>query len=161
MAFRMQGHLHADLDPLGLMERRRGRELTPAYYGLDDVLLQQAVNVISIDAERARPLGEVIEILERVYCGTLASEHMHISALDERRWIERRLESTLGNWADQHTDQMRIDTLSDLTAAEGLEQFLHRRYVGQKRFSLEGADSLIPLLDEIVQGGSPKTRICK
>ena len=156
MAFRMQGHLHADLDPLGLMERRRGRELTPAYYGLDDALLQQPVNVVSIDAERARPLGEVIEILERVYCGTLASEHMHISALDERRWIERRLESALGNWADQHTDQMRIDTLSDLTAAEGLEQFLHRRYVGQKRFSLEGADSLIPLLDEIVQGGGKR-----
>ncbi len=156
MAFRMQGHLHADLDPLGLMERRRGRELTPAYYGLDEALLQQPVNVVSIDAEHARPLGEVIEILERVYCGTLASEHMHISALDERRWIERRLESTRGNWADQHTDQMRIDTLSDLTAAEGLEQFLHRRYVGQKRFSLEGADSLIPLLDEIVQGGGKR-----
>jgi len=156
MAFRMQGHLHADLDPLGLMERKRGKELTPAYYGLDDALLQQPVNVVSIDAEGARPLGEVIEILERVYCRTLASEHMHISALDERRWIERRLESTLGNWADQHTDQMRIDTLSDLTAAEGLEQFLHRRYVGQKRFSLEGADSLIPLLDEIVQGGGKR-----
>ena len=156
MAFRMQGHLHADLDPLGLMERSRGRELTPAYYGLDEALLQQPVDVPSIDAEHARPLGEVIDILGRVYCGTLASEHMHISALDERRWIERRLESTFGNWADQHTDQMRIDTLRDLTAAEGLEQFLHRRYVGQKRFSLEGADSLIPLLDEIVQGGGKR-----
>ena len=156
MAFRMQGHLYADIDPLALMERNRGKELTPAYYGLDESLMGQPVNIVSIDAEHERPLGEVIEILERVYCGTLASEHMHITALDERRWIERRLESSLGRWADQHSQQMRIDTLRDLTAAEGLEQFLHRRYVGQKRFSLEGADSLIPLLDEIVQGGGKR-----
>ena len=156
MAYRMQGHLYADIDPLGLMERERSKELTPAYYGLDDNVLQQPVNVVSIDAEGERPLGEVIEILERVYCGTVASEHMHVMASDERRWIERRLESSLGHWGDQHSAQMRIDTLSDLTAAEGLEQFLHRRYVGQKRFSLEGADSLIPLLDEIVQGGGKR-----
>ncbi|MGB5651443.1 MAG: 2-oxoglutarate dehydrogenase E1 component [Sedimenticolaceae bacterium] len=155
-AYRMLGHLHADIDPLGLTELQRPKELNPAYYGLDDAVMQQAVNVVSIDAEQARPVKEVIDILERVYCGTVASEYMHISASDERRWIERRLESTRGDWAGQHSVQMRIDTLRDLTAAEGLEQFLHRRYVGQKRFSLEGADSLIPLLDEIVQGGGKR-----
>ncbi|MGB5570787.1 MAG: 2-oxoglutarate dehydrogenase E1 component [Sedimenticolaceae bacterium] len=155
-AYRMLGHLHADIDPLGLTELQRPKELNPAYYGLDDAVMQQAVNVVSIDAEQARPVKEVIGILERVYCGTVASEYMHISASDERRWIERRLESTRGDWAGQHSVQMRIDTLRDLTAAEGLEQFLHRRYVGQKRFSLEGADSLIPLLDEIVQGGGKR-----
>ncbi|MGB5451543.1 MAG: 2-oxoglutarate dehydrogenase E1 component [Sedimenticolaceae bacterium] len=155
-AYRMLGHLHADIDPLGLTELQRPKELNPAYYGLDDAVMQQVVNVVSIDAEQARPVKEVIDILERVYCGTVASEYMHISASDERRWIERRLESTRGDWAGQHSVQMRIDTLRDLTAAEGLEQFLHRRYVGQKRFSLEGADSLIPLLDEIVQGGGKR-----
>ncbi|MGB5560844.1 MAG: 2-oxoglutarate dehydrogenase E1 component [Sedimenticolaceae bacterium] len=155
-AYRMLGHLHADIDPLGLTELQRPKELNPAYYGLDDAVMQQVVNVVSIDAEQARPVKEVIGILERVYCGTVASEYMHISASDERRWIERRLESTRGDWAGQHSVQMRIDTLRDLTAAEGLEQFLHRRYVGQKRFSLEGADSLIPLLDEIVQGGGKR-----
>ena len=153
MAYRMQGHLYADLDPLGLMERRRLKALEPAYYGLDEAAMRQPVRVVSIDAGKARPLGEVIEILKRVYCGTVASEHMHLSASDERRWIEQRLESTHGDWAAQHSEAMRIDTLRDLTAAEGLEQYLHRRYVGQKRFSLEGGDSLIPLLDEIVQGG--------
>ena len=156
MAYRMQGHLHADIDPLGLMDRRRSKELGPTYYGLDDSVLAQPVSVVSIDAERERPLADVIDILERVYCGTVASEHMHISALDERRWIEQRLESTHGHWAGQHSEQIRIDALRDLTAAEGLEQYLHRRYVGQKRFSLEGADSLIPLLDEIVQGGGKR-----
>ncbi len=156
MAYRMLGHLFADIDPLGLMERRRPKELAADYYGLDSRMLQQKVDVVSIDAEHALPVHEVLDTLERVYCGTLASEHMHLSASDERRWIERRLESTRGLWADQHSGQERIDALRDLTAAEGLEQFLHRRYVGQKRFSLEGGDSLIPALDEIVQGGGKR-----
>ncbi len=153
LAYRLLGHLYADIDPLGLTERVRPKELTPAYYGLEQGNLQQTISVVSIDAERAIPVHEVIDTLERVYCGTLACEHMHLSASDERRWIERRLESTRGLWSDQHSAEARIDLLRDLTAAEGLEQFLHRRYVGQKRFSLEGGDSLIPLLDEIVQGG--------
>jgi len=156
MAYRMLGHLHADIDPLRLMDRQRRKELDPAYYGLDEKALEQPVSVVSIDAENPLPLHEVIDILERVYCGTLACEHMHLTASDERRWIERRLESTRGCWAAEHTPTMRVDTLRDLTAAEGLEQYLHRRYVGQKRFSLEGGDSLIPLLDEIVQGGGKR-----
>jgi 2-oxoglutarate dehydrogenase E1 component len=152
-AYRMLGHLYADIDPLDLMERYRPKELTTEYYGLDAAMQQHRVEVVSIDAERPLPLAEVVDTLERVYCGTVASEHMHLTASDERRWIERRLESTRGLWADQHSDEERIDVLRDLTAAEGLEQYLHRRYVGQKRFSLEGGDSLIPLLDEIVQRG--------
>jgi 2-oxoglutarate dehydrogenase E1 component len=155
-AYRLLGHLHAAIDPLGLMDRQRPKELEPSYYGLDEAALRQPVNVVSIDPEQSLPLAEVIAVLERVYCGTVASEHMHISASDERRWIEQRLESTRGDWAAQHSVEMRIDTLRDLTAAEGLEQYLHRRYVGQKRFSLEGGDSLIPLLDEIVQGGGKR-----
>jgi 2-oxoglutarate dehydrogenase E1 component len=152
-AYRLLGHLYADIDPLQLSKRERPKELRPSYYGLDDHSLTQKVDVVSIDAGRALPAREVLDSLERVYCGSIASEHMHLSASDERRWIERRLESTRGFWADQLADQDRLDALRDLTAAEGLEQFLHRRYVGQKRFSLEGGDSLIPLLDEIVQGG--------
>lgn len=153
MAYRLLGHLFADIDPLGLTVRQRPKELDPDYYGLTSSDLEQPVNVVSIDAEHELTAAEVTAILEKVYCGTLASEHLHITASDERRWIEQRLESTHGDWAAQNTRRERIDTLRDLTAAEGLEQYLHRRYVGQKRFSLEGADSLIPLLDEIVQGG--------
>ena len=156
MAYRLLGHLHAEIDPLGLMDRQRPKELDPTYYGLDEAALQQTISVLSIDTEKALPLHEVIGILQRVYCGSVASEHMHISPSDERRWIERRLESSRGHWSDQHSAEIRIDTLRDLTAAEGFEQYLHRRYVGQKRFSLEGGDSLIPLLDEIVQGGGKR-----
>jgi 2-oxoglutarate dehydrogenase E1 component len=152
-AYRLLGHLYADIDPLGLLERRRPKELEPAYYGLDATALAAPLQVVSIDPAVALPAHEVVAVLERVYCGSVACEHMHITASDERRWIEQRLESTRGDWAAQHSDEMRIDTLRDLTAAEGLEHYLHSRYVGQKRFSLEGGDALIPLLDELVQGG--------
>jgi len=153
MAYRMLGHLMAETDPLKLHERRRPPELSAEYFGLDEAALAQPVSVVSIDSVKARPLREVIDILERVYCGSVACEHMHISASDERRWIEQRLESTRGDWAGQHSPQVRREILGDLTAAEGLERYLHRRYLGQKRFSLEGGDALIPMLDELVQGG--------
>ena len=153
MAYRLLGHLVADIDPLNLRKTERPPELRPEYYGLDPDALQQGVSVVSVDPVRARPAEELIAILDRVYCGSLASEHMHITASDERRWIEQRLESTHGDWAAQHSPGVRQGILRDLTAAEGLEQYLHRRYVGQKRFSLEGCDALIPLLDEVVQGG--------
>ena len=156
MAYRLLGHTIADIDPLQIRDRHRPPELTPEYYGLDKEALGQPVSVVSIDPVNARPAREVIDILERVYCATLTCEHIHISASNERRWIEQRLESTHGEWAAQHTPQVRKEILGDLTAAEGLERYLHRRYTGQKRFSLEGSDSLIPLLDELVQGGGKR-----
>jgi 2-oxoglutarate dehydrogenase E1 component len=152
IAYRMLGHLMAHTDPLHMHEPQRRPELTPEYYGLSETDLDLPVSVVSIDPLQPRPAREVVTILERVYCGTLACEHMHISATDERRWIEQRLESSHGDWAAQHTPQVRRELLGDLTAAEGLERYLHTRYTGQKRFSLEGADALIPLLDELVQG---------
>jgi 2-oxoglutarate dehydrogenase E1 component len=152
MAYRMLGHLIADIDPLQMRDRERPPELSPGYYGLDEAALEQPVSVVSIDPVRARPAHEVIAILERVYCGSVACEHMHISASEQRRWIEQRMESTHGDWAEQHTPEVRRELLTDLTAAEGLEKYLHSRYTGQKRFSLEGGDALIPLLDELVQG---------
>jgi 2-oxoglutarate dehydrogenase E1 component len=156
MAYRMLGHLVADTDPLKLQAPERPPELTPDYYGLDAAGLDQPVSVVSIDPVNARPAREVIAILERVYCGPVACEHMHIAASDQRRWIEQRLESSHGDWAAQHTPRVRRELLGDLTAAEGLERYLHSRYTGQKRFSLEGADALIPLLDELVQGAGAR-----
>ena len=156
MAYRLLGHTIADIDPLQIRDRQRPPELTAEYYGLDEEALRQPVSVVSIDPVNARPAFEVVEILERVYCATVACEHMHISASNERRWIEQRLESTHGDWAGQHLPEVRKGILGDLTAAEGLERYLHRRFTGQKRFSLEGSDSLIPLLDELVQGGGKR-----
>ena len=156
LAYRLLGHTIADIDPLQIRARVRPPELTPEYYGLGEEQLRQAVSVVSIDTAKARPASEVIDILERVYCASVACEHMHIAASNERRWIEQRLESTHGDWAAQLSPQVRREILGDLTAAEGLEHYLHRRFLGQKRFSLEGSDSLIPLLDELVQGGGER-----
>jgi len=152
-AYRMLGHLCAKIDPLGLQVGEKPVELDPAYYGLDNAALAQTLCHVSIDPAAELPLHDIVQALDQVYCGTLATEYLHISSAEQRRWIEQRLESTRGEWYRQHSDDVRIGILNDLTAAEGLEQFLHRRYIGQKRFSLEGGDSLIPLLDEVVQGG--------
>ncbi len=156
MAYRLLGHLVADIDPLAEGRPPFPRELDPGYYGLGPAELEEPFPVVTIDPEGARPLGEVARILERVYCGSIASEHMHIADSGQRRWIEQRLESSHGDWAAQHPAGVRRELLRDLTAAEGLEHYLHRRFVGQKRFSLEGAESLIPLLDELVQGAGQR-----
>jgi 2-oxoglutarate dehydrogenase E1 component len=152
-AYRMLGHLCAKTDPLQLQDTQKPLELTASYYGLDEQSLSRTLCHVSIDSANELPLGEIVQVLEKVYCGTLATEYLHISSAEQRRWIEQRLEATRGDWHQQHSDETRVGILNDLTAAEGLEQFLHRRYIGQKRFSLEGGDSLIPLLDEVVQGG--------
>ena len=152
-AYRMMGHLCAKTDPLELHLPGKPVELDPAYYGLDDEALMTEMSHIAIDPGRDLSLAEIIGVMERVYCGSIATEYMHINDAEQRRWLEQRLESTRGDWQSQHGDVARTDILRDLTAAEGLEHYLHRRYVGQKRFSLEGGDSLIPMLDEIVQGG--------
>ncbi|MEJ2308010.1 MAG: 2-oxoglutarate dehydrogenase E1 component [Gammaproteobacteria bacterium] len=152
-AYRMMGHLCARTDPLERQQHEKPIELEPSYYGLDDEALKTEIAHVAIDPGRSLPLAEIIEVMEQVYCGSLATEYMHINDAEQRRWLEQRLESTRGDWQAQHSDVARTDILRDLTAAEGLEHYLHRRYVGQKRFSLEGGDSLIPMLDEVVQGG--------
>jgi 2-oxoglutarate dehydrogenase E1 component len=156
LAYRLLGHTFADTDPLKLKTRRRPPELTPEYYGLDKESLKHQLQVVSIDPQNPLPASEIITILEKVYCANVACEYLHIANSTQRRWIEQRLESTRGDWSAQLTNQERKDILSDLTAAEGLERFLHRRYTGQKRFSLEGSDTLIPLLDELVQGSGKR-----
>jgi 2-oxoglutarate dehydrogenase E1 component len=151
-AYRMMGHLCAETDSLQRVQLKRPVELSPLYYGLQEEALNKTFSHVSIDPARNIPLREIVSILDKVYCGSLATEYMHISSTEQRRWIEQRLESTHGDWQGQHSNEARIRILNDLTAAEGLEKYLHRRYIGQKRFSLEGGDSLIPLLDEVVQG---------
>jgi 2-oxoglutarate dehydrogenase E1 component len=99
-------------------------------------------------------LRDIISALEQTYCGTLGAEFMHLADVSERRWWQMQLESTRARPSFSVAEKNRI--LERLTAAEGLEKYLHTRYVGQKRFSLEGAESLIVLLDELVRYGSSK-----
>jgi 2-oxoglutarate dehydrogenase E1 component len=146
-----RGHLIARIDPLGLMQRERPRVLDPAYVGLSDADLDTEFYTGSRNgwiASRAT-LREILARLEQVYCGTIGAEFAHVSDTDERLWLQDEFQ--LGRMQQQFSAEERRNILGHLTAAEGLERYLHTRFVGQKRFSLEGGEALIPLLDELVQ----------
>jgi len=147
-AHRVRGHQNADLDPLGLHDTFELPELQPAFYGLHEDQLDQTFNTGSLFAPDRLPLSEILDIVRSVYTGPVGSEYMHITSTEEKRWIQQRLETYRGR--PELDDDNKRWLLHMLTAAEGIEKFMHARFVGQKRFSLEGGESLIPLLDELI-----------
>ncbi len=154
-AYRAHGHLAAKLDPFG-RERDRPRTLDPAFHGLDESDLDAVYPIPDMPGGGSMTLREVIGLLEETYCGTIGVEYQHISRRGEREWLGERLEKSRAKLDLSAKKQEHI--LLKLHRAELFETFLHKRYVGQKRFSLEGGESLIPLLDAIVQR-SPKLGI--
>ena len=152
-AFRLRGHENAKLNPLGLPHYPPVPDLDPAFHGLDAADMDREFDSGSLVAPPRMKLRDIVALCQQVYCGTIATEYLHISDTRKRRWLQERLEGPRGIPAVD--DQERLRILRLLTAAEGLEKYLHTRYVGQKRFSLEGGDSLIPLLHEaIVHSGN-------
>src|SRR6516164_7331120 len=146
-----RGHLIANIDPLGLMPRPRSRALEPDYFGLTAAELDADFFTGSrIEAvPKLLPLREILAELRQIYAGTIGAEFAHISNSEERLWLQDEFQQ--GQLRQRFTPQEQRNILWQLTAAEGLERYLHTRYVGQKRFSLEGLDSLIPLLDDLIQ----------
>jgi 2-oxoglutarate dehydrogenase E1 component len=146
-----RGHLIADIDPLGMMQRPPPRVLDPAYVGLSDADMDTEFHTGSRTAgvERQMTLREILWQLRHIYTGRIGAEFAHVSTSDERLWLQDRFQD--GRLLHQFSREERLNLLWQLTAVEGLERYLHTRYVGQKRFSLEGGDALIPLLDDIVQ----------
>jgi len=154
-AFRMVGTRQANLDPLRWTATPRLPELAPAYYGLGEADLATTFSgADSYFHEQDVPLGELVSALQDTYCGTLAAEYMHLGDAAQRRWWQMRLESTRAK--PTLSADMKVWILDRLTAAEGLEKYLHTRFVGQRRFSLEGAEALIVLLGELVHGGAAR-----
>ena len=149
-AYRSRGHLAADLDPLGLTQRMSAPDLGLDFHGLTEADLNTEFDCGTYAGGGQRlKLGELLARLKKVYASTIGAEFMHISDHSQRSWIYTRLEQANGN---AHLDAAGKQRLLDgLTAAEGLERYLHTKYVGQKRFSLEGGDSLIPLVDDVVR----------
>ena len=148
-----RGHLTANLDPLGLQERATPYVLDLAYFGLSDADLDTEFFTGSRNAalpERAT-LRNILADLKLIYGGTIGAEFAHVSATDERLWLQDSFQ--VARLQRRFSIEERKNILWQLTAAEGLERYLHTKYVGQKRFSLEGADSLIPLLDDLIQQG--------
>jgi 2-oxoglutarate dehydrogenase E1 component len=164
-AYRSRGHLAAQLDPLdlehtfppsdlealGLLPRPAAPDLDPAFHGLTNADLDTEFSTGSLAGPQRLKLRDLVALLKATYAGTIGAEFMHISDAEQRRWVHEQLERAGGKFGLSADEKKHI--LEKLTQADGLERYLHTKYVGQKRFSLEGGDSLIPLLDELVNRG--------
>ena len=150
-AFRSRGHLSADLDPLAMMEKPNAPDLDIGHHGLSSADMQTEFPVKTYFGPEKLKLSDLLERLKNTYSGPIGAEFMHISDADQRQWIQQRLESVQSRL--QASPEQRKRILERLTASEGLERYLHTKYVGQKRFSLEGGESLIPLMDQLIQHG--------
>ncbi|MES2664097.1 MAG: 2-oxoglutarate dehydrogenase E1 component, partial [Pseudomonadota bacterium] len=149
-AYRVRGHQKAALDPLGIMTRTPVPDLTLGHHGLSSGDLDTIFHVGSLFiGQEEASLRIIIDSLEATYCSTLGAEYMHIVDTAEKRWIQRRLESVRSH--PNFASETKLHLLERLIAAEGLEKSLASRYPGYKRFGLEGGDSLIPLMDEVIQ----------
>ncbi|MBI2313479.1 MAG: 2-oxoglutarate dehydrogenase E1 component [Betaproteobacteria bacterium] len=148
-AYRFLGTRHADLDPLKRWEKPHVAELDPAHYGFTDADMDTVFNCGSLVGPEQAPLREIIQAVRDTYCGTVGIEYMNITDTGQKRWIQSRLEGIRGK--PNYSQDRKRHILERVTAAEGLEKYLHTRYVGQKRFSGEGGESLIPLLDVLLQ----------
>jgi 2-oxoglutarate dehydrogenase E1 component len=150
-AYRSLGARWADLDPLKRTERPRIPELEPAFYDLSESDMDttfSATNTYFSTAEQMT-LRDILQALRETYCGSIGAEIMHITEPVEKRWWQERLESVRGKAVFSAEEKKHI--LDRVTAAEGLERYLHTTYVGQKRFSLEGGESFIASMDELIQ----------
>jgi 2-oxoglutarate dehydrogenase E1 component len=150
-----RGHLIAQVDPLGLMHRPKPRLMDLDHMGLTEADLDAEYFTSGrVEAiPRRAKLRDIIALLEKTLAGPIGAEFAHVSDTDERLWLQDRFME--GRLQQKFSREERIDILRHLTAAEGLERYLHTKYVGQKRFSLEGGDALIPMLNELVtRGGS-------
>ncbi|MCE2676519.1 MAG: 2-oxoglutarate dehydrogenase E1 component [Burkholderiaceae bacterium] len=150
-AYRNVGQLWANLDPLQRTERPAIPELEPSFYGFTDADQETVFDTSNTFFGKDRmSLRELLNALRQTYCGTLGAEYMYTTDMREKRWWQQKLESIRSHPQLSADKQKRI--LDRLTAAEGLERYLHTKYVGQKRFSLEGGESFIAAMDELIQG---------
>lgn len=157
-AFRFRGHQNANLDPLGLWKQEPVPDLDPAFHNLTKADFDETFNVgsFAIGSETMQ-LSELFDALKRIYCGSIGAEYMHITNTEEKRWLQQRLESVDVSKLFSADEKRRF--LADLTAAEGLERYLGAKFPGAKRFSLEGGDSLIPMLKDLIRhAGKQDTR---
>lgn len=153
-AHRFRGHHQADLDPLKQYERPVVPELDPAYHNLTASDMDCTFNTGSLFAANEIPLREILAIVRNTYCRSIGTEYMHINETDQKRWIQQRLEVCQAT--PDFTNERKKQILERVIAASALEEYLHTKYVGQKRFSLEGSDSLIPMFDELVRNSGSK-----
>jgi 2-oxoglutarate dehydrogenase E1 component len=152
-AFRFQGARHANVDPLNRHERPHIAELESAFYGLAEADMETVFGTGSLVGPREMKLKDILEMLKATYCRTVGTEYMYITDVPQKRWIQERLEGSRA--APGYDAAYKRHIMERLTAAETLEKYLSTKYVGQTRFSLEGGESLIPMLDNLLQRAGP------
>ena len=150
-AYRVRGHLLAKLDPLNLASRSHHPELDPATYGFTEKDWDRPIFIDNALGLETAPLRRIVEVLHKVYCGSIGVEFMHIQEPDQKSWIQERFES--GRKQTEFTGGDRRAILERLTAAETFEKFLQIKYTGTKRFSLEGGDALLPAMEQVLKRG--------
>ncbi|MBF5078057.1 2-oxoglutarate dehydrogenase E1 component [Paracoccus sp. NBH48] len=150
-AFRIRGHLHAQLDPLGLREVPDHGELKPSTYGFGPGHMDRPIFIDNVLGLEIASIRQITDLMTRTYCGTFALQYMHISNPEEAAWLKERIEGYGKEIA--FTREGRRAILNKLVEAEGFEKFLHVKYMGTKRFGLDGGEALIPAMEQIIKRG--------
>ena len=150
-AYRIRGHLKANLDPLGLIEKIEHTELQPETYGFKAEDMERQIFLDNVLGLEFATLKEILEILNRTYCSTVGIEFMHISDPEEKSWLQQRIEGK--DKEITFTDLGKEFILKKLIEAEGFEKYLHKKFVGTKRFGLDGAETVIPAMEQIIKKG--------
>ena len=150
-AYRMRGHLHANLDPLGIEARMDHEELHPSSYGFEDGDYDRKIFIDHVLGLEYATIFEMLAILRRTYCSTIGYEFMHISDPAEKSWLQERIEGPDKEIA--FTNEGKRAILQKLVEAEGFEKFIDVKYTGTKRFGLDGGESMIPALEQIIKRG--------
>ena len=150
-AYRIRGHLAADLDPLGMREETPHPELDPRSYGFTEADMDRPVFIDNVLGLQIASMREILDIVKRTYCGTFALQYMHISDPEQSAWLKERIEGYGKEVA--FTREGRKAILNKMVEAEGFEKFLHVKYMGTKRFGLDGGESLIPAMEQIIKRG--------
>ncbi|MFC7705236.1 2-oxoglutarate dehydrogenase E1 component [Plastorhodobacter daqingensis] len=150
-AYRIRGHLVADLDPLGMRDQTPHPELDPKTYGFTEADMDRPIFIDNVLGLQVASMRQIVDVLKRTYCGTFALQYMHISDPEQSAWLKERIEGY--GKEITFTKQGRRAILNKLVEAEGFEKFLHVKYMGTKRFGLDGGEALIPAMEQIIKRG--------
>src|SRR4029079_4108784 len=153
-AYRTRGHLLADIDPLN-MTSHYAEDLELEHYGLTIWDLDREFITGGLHGEKTATLRRILDILRKAYCGKVGIEYRHIQSKEEKDWIRQQVRQQFVD-AEPLSAELKKGLLAKLIEAEQFEQFLHKKYLGQKRFSLEGCETIIPMLDQLVEGASAR-----
>jgi 2-oxoglutarate dehydrogenase E1 component len=150
-AYRIRGHLQANLDPLGIEPPHQNPELTIEHWGFTSADLDRPIFIDGLLGLETASLREILAILRRTYCGSLGVQYMHIAEPEEKAWIQERIEGR--DKEITFTREGKIAILKKLIEAESFERFLHRRFPGTKRFGLDGGEAMVPALEQVIKRG--------